>query len=711
MFCAKCGKELPEGAAFCSECGAPCGKSAPGEEPEEAGRTTVRDVHRARRGDQAAFEDLYRASHDRAFFVARRLMGSDEAAADVLQDSYVKAYASIGDLKDPQSFQTWLDRIVSNTACDLLRKHDPLAFSTSVGEGDGEVDLVDDDPSVQPEQVSDKRAVTEAVRGLVDALPPDQRACVMAYYFSEAPVKDIASDLGIPENTVKSRLNRARAAIEAEVARREERTGTKLFGAVPFAILIHTLREDGRAYAAPYTAASVITAAGGSAAAGVIAAGSGASAATVATGSLVAWASSHTVALIVATLLAAAVVVGGVLGYGYYKDAAAVVPESQVVSDMTTADVASVAGATLSYVQNDAYATSSVDDVSASRGGDTCTGTCTVTLDNTPSEVVAQVSFTYQHNGGDWVLADWQVTGEQVTPRTGVDSDLVTAALSTLMATADASAGSTITLQSIYGVSGAALNSNTTTTEGGTVTFALGLDNTEKSASGTLTVTFAFQDGDWQVVSSMADAGAYAVTAKTKMVWVLTKSVLASQPYDYDTYQYDSDGQLVSRTWYGDDGGNSTYECSDGMMTSETFTDYTGVITSLSYSYDTEGRCVQRTSLVLNVGDAKDGVVGQTTTCTYSYDSSNRLVTASRDSSSTTYSYSGGKLIGSIFTSLSGSSIQSSDTYSYDSNGNVATMNYGSSTSWIYTWEQIEVPATAKVFDGINIVCEVLWWK
>lgn len=433
---------------------------------------------------------------------------------------------------------------------------------------------------------------------------------------------------------------------------------------------------------------------------------------------VIGWARSHIGATIAIVVAIVSIVVGASVGVWALVSAAAVVPQSQITADLTSADISSAAGTTLSYVENDAYTKVSVSSISEARdkdAPDTVEGTCKVTLENTPSLVVANVSFTYVKEGDTWGLSNWKVTDKQVTARSGVDATKVQADLPALMAQADSAAGSTTSLESIYGTEGATLISNDTTQDGGNVTFALAVDDTSHSAAGTLTVAFAFVNGNWKATPS-ANAAAYAVTSKTKLAWVLTKVALVAKQssYAYDTYQYDSNGQLVSKTWHGDDGGNATFECADGMVTSETYTSYMGSVTSLSYTYDTAGRCVKRTSLVTAAPYAfVDGIeVGRSTSCAFSYDGSNRLVKVSETSDfpfEIAYSYSGDKLASSVRTHLSGAQSSTTNTYSYDSNGNVATCNEGNSPSLAYTWEQIEVPATAKVFDGMNIVCELLY--
>ena len=76
---------------------------------------------RARRGDDLAFELIMRRHNRRLFRLARSLLRDDAEAEDVLQETYVRAYARLGDLADGQALAAWLARIVANEALGRLR--------------------------------------------------------------------------------------------------------------------------------------------------------------------------------------------------------------------------------------------------------------------------------------------------------------------------------------------------------------------------------------------------------------------------------------------------------------------------------------------------------------------------------------------------------------------------------------------------------------
>ena len=187
-------------------------EDAAAREREDAERSLVA---RARKGDREAFRALVERHQGRALALARRLMRDDAEAEEVAQDAFLKAWSALPAFRAEASFGTWLHRIVYRRALDRLdalkarRRHEAAAPSWPE---DGAA--VDD-----PDGPGDER-----VRRLVESLPAAQRAAVTLYYFEDRSVQDAAKVLGMHENTMKTHLHRARAALRAAWAREEEGT-------------------------------------------------------------------------------------------------------------------------------------------------------------------------------------------------------------------------------------------------------------------------------------------------------------------------------------------------------------------------------------------------------------------------------------------------------------------------------------------------------
>ncbi len=157
---------------------------------------------RARRGDRRAFEILLRA-HDREMRgVAWRLLGDRTALDDALQDGYLNAYRSIGQLRGDDDFAGWLHRIVTNACLDLLRQRsrrpeDPIDWGPEPAVGSDE------------DRITDADQILAALR----LLSPDQRAVLVLVEAEGYSYDEVAAMLGITAGTVGSRLSRARTRL------------------------------------------------------------------------------------------------------------------------------------------------------------------------------------------------------------------------------------------------------------------------------------------------------------------------------------------------------------------------------------------------------------------------------------------------------------------------------------------------------------------
>ena len=167
-------------------------------------------VERARGGDHDAFAELARGAVTRLDRAARLILRDPELARDAVQEAFIRAWRDLRGLRDPGRFDAWLHRLTVNACLDIARHRRRRVI---------EVEL---DPIDMPDVVDMAGALAD--REIVDAamrrLDEGGRAIVVLHYFLGMPLTDVASTLGIPIGTVKSRLHRAlgemRVAVETE---------------------------------------------------------------------------------------------------------------------------------------------------------------------------------------------------------------------------------------------------------------------------------------------------------------------------------------------------------------------------------------------------------------------------------------------------------------------------------------------------------------
>ena len=171
-------------------------------------------VLRAQGGDREAFEELVRRHADRLYAVVRRLGLSREAAQEVTQESFLRAWRGIAAFHGQALFFTWLYRIGVNEAKRRLEREPARALLGSLDEeGAPEPSDVRDEPHARVTQAELRGALAEAVR----ALPPKYRAPLILRDIENLSTAEAAAILGLGEAAFKSRLHRARVAVREAI--------------------------------------------------------------------------------------------------------------------------------------------------------------------------------------------------------------------------------------------------------------------------------------------------------------------------------------------------------------------------------------------------------------------------------------------------------------------------------------------------------------
>ncbi len=187
--------------------------------PSVSGEEIMTLVAKAQKGDDEAFSDLVGIFEKYVYNTACRTLTScgysTDAAEDLAQDSFIKAWRALHTFRGECSFTTWLYRITSNTARDYIRHNNrrKTASLTADPAEDGEASEIDvpvTSGDSLPEDALEKKELITAVRRGIESLPSDQRKILVMRDLHNLPYQTIADKLGLELGTVKSRLNRAR---------------------------------------------------------------------------------------------------------------------------------------------------------------------------------------------------------------------------------------------------------------------------------------------------------------------------------------------------------------------------------------------------------------------------------------------------------------------------------------------------------------------
>ncbi len=153
-----------------------------------------------KRGEERAFEALVRATHVRVYNLALRIVGDRQEAEDVAQDAYLRMFRALEGFREEARFETWMYRIVTNSAFNMLRKRGRF----------GEVVSDEDLDAPSHDGPADTTALRDEIDRALASLPAGQRVVIVLKDVYGLSCREIGEELGIEEGAVKVRLHRAR---------------------------------------------------------------------------------------------------------------------------------------------------------------------------------------------------------------------------------------------------------------------------------------------------------------------------------------------------------------------------------------------------------------------------------------------------------------------------------------------------------------------
>lgn len=171
---------------------------------------------RSRAGDTAAFDALVTKYRGRVYATVYQIVRNQDDAWDIAQETFVKAWRSVGRFAGRSSFYTWLYRIALNLAIDFLRAREAARtteFDETVGPGAAAAGAMTA-PGVAPDRQVDAAAIRVRIEAALAALSPDHRAVVLLKEFEGLRYHEIAGVVGCSIGTVMSRLFYARRRLQ-----------------------------------------------------------------------------------------------------------------------------------------------------------------------------------------------------------------------------------------------------------------------------------------------------------------------------------------------------------------------------------------------------------------------------------------------------------------------------------------------------------------
>ena len=173
-------------------------------------------VLRVQQGDKSAFDFLVIKYQHKIIQLVNRYVKDPSEAQDVAQEAFIKAYRALGNFRGDSAFYTWLYRIAINTAKNYLVSRSRRSADYQVDVQDAEA--LENAPQLQgmetPERLLLNQEIVDTIKTAIDKLPEEMRTAIMLREFEGMSYEEIAQAMDCPVGTVRSRIFRAREAID-----------------------------------------------------------------------------------------------------------------------------------------------------------------------------------------------------------------------------------------------------------------------------------------------------------------------------------------------------------------------------------------------------------------------------------------------------------------------------------------------------------------
>jgi RNA polymerase sigma-70 factor (ECF subfamily) len=177
-------------------------------------------VIQARNGRDSAFRELLRRYQRPVFSLVVRMVRDPALAEDLAQDAFVKAFQALDRYDPSYRFSNWLFKIANNVTIDHLRKRSLDTVSLDGASGQNGADreaprpLQIADPSENPAEYTENRALGTAIEAAINTLRPEYRSAILLRHVEGYSYEEVADIMEIPLGTVKSYIHRGRAELK-----------------------------------------------------------------------------------------------------------------------------------------------------------------------------------------------------------------------------------------------------------------------------------------------------------------------------------------------------------------------------------------------------------------------------------------------------------------------------------------------------------------
>jgi RNA polymerase sigma-70 factor, ECF subfamily len=175
-------------------------------------------VRRVQRGDKGAFDALVLKYQHKLVKLVMRYVRNPAEAEDIAQEAFIKAYRALPQFRGDSAFYTWLYRIAINTAKNAVVSRDRSPIEYNIDRNDATEESYDMQGRMKDSETPEGLVLTDEIRttvnAAIDALPEDLRTAIVLRELEGLSYEEIAAAMDCPVGTVRSRIFRAREAID-----------------------------------------------------------------------------------------------------------------------------------------------------------------------------------------------------------------------------------------------------------------------------------------------------------------------------------------------------------------------------------------------------------------------------------------------------------------------------------------------------------------
>ena len=166
-------------------------------------------VEKAKNDDKRAFSELIMATEKELYLIAKSKLKSDDDIGDAIQETIYKSYINIKKLRDNSVFKTWIIKILINECNNIYKKKSKYSISY-------------EDKEMEKYLVSNDESDNIEFEVLIKDLDSEEKLILTLYYCSKYTIKEISKIVKIKENTIKSKMARAKNKIRKQLEKEEE---------------------------------------------------------------------------------------------------------------------------------------------------------------------------------------------------------------------------------------------------------------------------------------------------------------------------------------------------------------------------------------------------------------------------------------------------------------------------------------------------------